>query len=306
MPDNKPKDPTADETKQLSKLLDSHVAVLAHKFKRPPSMEELTSFLSEDRQSDPVTAEPAEKSADPSQPATEGAPAQPNEPKILSYKLYFGMKNNEGKREFDPNKVLFYESGDGRIYDASTHEWCPSRPPIIDHLQSREMMFDENGHDIMAAIIHGVMDSEDFGSLDQADLLNDHHRDIWRLTEQLESQMSDLQKSLESEGDDIESTDSSEAPAESETPSEAQPETETSEAAPVDSGAQTSSDTEGDLAGDNVLEQIIAGAMAEAIDATLGDLEGKIRSIVQEEIRKMFGEGPPEEESEFQEFDPNT
>src|SRR5690606_1340782 len=120
------------------------------------------------------------------------------EPKILHYKVYYGMKlgkspTGEQTRVPDPKRALFFESKDGRCYDTKQHSWCPERPEILDHLQSRPLMFDEQGHDIMSALLHGVMDDEDFQDLDKAELLNDHHKKIYALNKQLQTQVAGLE-----------------------------------------------------------------------------------------------------------------
>lgn len=298
--DNKPKDPTAEESKELKKLLEAHVSVLTHQLKRAPTMEDMVQFLSEQRV--PTEQSEAGEVQKTEQPIQEVA----GEPKILSYKLYYGMKNNQGKREPDPNSVLFYERADGQCYDTSKHEWCQERPQIVDHLQSRELMFDEGGHDIMSAIVHGIMDDEDYAALLDADLLNDHHKKVWELNKQLQSQMAALQKSKES------SEDESEEQPEPTNATESQPTEKVAasqsengednfepEAASLDvAGQEGGTSEDGDVAGENVFEQIVAAAMAEALDGALGDLENKIRTIVRDEISAIFGSSEPEQAEE--------
>lgn len=254
--------PSKDDSKQMKKLLESHLAVLEHKLGRPPTMEELTSFLNGTEQTGDDAAIQAEDAQDPSLDAPKEGVGEA-EPKVLSYKVYTGMKSEGANKVADPRKILFYETADGRVYDTTNHEWCHERPAVIDHLQSRPMLFDEQGHDIMSALVNGVLDDEDYGSLDKAQMLNDHHKKVWDLSKQLESQMVQLEKSMETEqepGQDGSQLDS-----------------EFKEAATA--AVNAINDV---LPGENVLEQIIAGAMEQVMEMS----EQRVRDIVAAEFNR--------------------
>lgn len=263
------KQPSADDSKQLKKLMDSHLAVLEHKLGRAPTMEELLSFLK------------GAESTTESQPESEELPQEASdeqEPKVLSYKVYTGMKSEGADKAPDPKKVLFYETNDGRVYDTINHNWCPSRPSILDHLQSRPMMFDEQGHDIMSAIVNGVLDDEDFNALNNAKMLNEHHQKVWDLNKKLQLQMSELEKSQEN----------SELPPEQ----DVSPDTEKQEPPAAEFYFDqeninfSNGYSEDELPGQNVLEEIIRAAMEEAMELT----EERVRAIVAEEVDRHMSE----------------
>lgn len=266
------KQPSTDDSKQLKKLMESHLAVLEHKLGRAPTMEELLTFLK--------GAENSELSEN--QTNSEEKPQdipEESEPKVLSYKVYTGMKSEGADRAPDPKKVLFYETNDGRVYDTINHEWCPSRPSILDHLQSRPMMFDEQGHDIMSALVHGVLDDEDYDALSKAKMLNEHHQKVWDLNKKLQTQMSELEKSQEN----------SELPPEQSVDTTNENSNEQSAAA--DTNETENSDflnsyDEDELPGQNVLEEIIRAAMEEAMELT----EERVRAIVAEEVNRHMSE----------------
>lgn len=295
-------DPSADDKKNLKKLLDAHLSVLEHKLGRPPQMSELLSELADGVESAAANASTPPADANSNSASGDVNLADPSEPKILGYKVYYGMKlgkspTGEQTRVPDPARPLYYESGDGRCYDAKQHDWCPERPDILDHLQSRPLMFDEQGHDIMSALLHGVMDDDDYQALEQADLLNEHHKKIYTLNKQLQSQMNGLEKSeneLEAEESEGEEAVEASEPVESESEGSESTEeyTETTDdgnggeetyTAPDGGGEEEFSD--GQLI--NVVEELMRTAL-EKVDTQLAGLEDKIRSIVAAEVSRQL------------------
>jgi hypothetical protein len=269
---------TPDEQKQLKKLLEAHTAVCRARLGREPSLEELSKMLQESAEAQNGAA----KSESPE--AGEEAAAPPleeqveGEPQILKFKVYYGMSDQDGEdgqktRAADPNKILFYESPDGKVYDCEGGDWLQIRPPFLDHLPSRPLMNDEHGRDIMRAIAHGVMSDEDFAALDKAQLIGDDAKTIFQLRKKASSyqeQLSELNKSepveIEPEADDEPSVEQSEPTMVSRF---------LDLASVVREKAAQSPDAISE-AGQNVLIQILEGAFS--------DVDQKIRDIVRQEV----------------------
>lgn len=256
-----------DEKKNLKKLLEAHMAVLEHKLGRAPSVAELTQELAEvsETQQSSGTAEKMLQAVGGSQDEE-----IEEEPKILHYKVYYGLKsepgeNGEEMKAPDPNTILYFESPDRRVYDTRAHEWCGQRPEILDHLNSRPMMFDEKGNDIMAALLHGVLDEDDYSALEKAEMLNEHHRKIWELQKKLHSQMADLEKSEEIEEPLEEPILEEEAESISEEP-------------------EMTDDSEFVLPGEDLVQQIVATAMASP------EIDRHLKRVIQEEVSRHFSE----------------
>lgn len=239
---------TEENPKELKKLIDAQMAVLHHKLGRAPTLEELMSELQEDA---PGTR----------QESQEPVPEE-NSPKILSYKIYYGLKDGkdpEGQpiKVPCPEKPLFYQSPDGRCYDTVAGQWYDQSPDVLQHLQSRPLMFDEEGHDIMSAMLHGVLEDDDFDMLDKAEMLNDYHKQVYSLKKQIYQNMAELEKSDEPDPEGmVEDTEQMEN-------------TEV-----VEDFQDVESD---DMPGDDVISEIVRLAMEE-IDS---DLERKVRMILE-------------------------
>lgn len=286
MPEAQPQQPAKTEQpdgKQLKKLLESHLTVLEHKLGRPPQLEEMIAFLDDGEGApagDPANPQPNDAGSSPEQPGAEGDPAMP---KVLNYKVYYGMGGDGEEKKPDPNRVLFYETHDGRVYDTTRHEWAPARLPIMDHLPCRPILHDDQGHDVMSALIHGVLDDEDFAELDKSKLLNDHHREIWKLNKQLQSQMSQLEKS--EEGDEEPANGPAEGCEDYDDSRDACMDDEPADSAPSDTDAGPSEQGGGygdPEAGEtiNAIKEIMRVALASAT----GDIEDRVRALVAEEF----------------------
>jgi hypothetical protein len=197
--ENQQPDKKKDESKELKKLIESHMAVATHRLGRAPTIDELVQHISGDGQDHgtPIgdSVQPAEKS---------------KEPKILSTKVYYGMKTQKSQdgqetRQADPGNVLFYEGHDGRVFDTTSQSWMEQRPPVLDHLNQRPLVFDEKNQDIMRAIMHGVIDDEDFGHLDSAGMVNEDCKKVFGLYKKaldMTNQLTQLEKSEPVETDD--------------------------------------------------------------------------------------------------------
>jgi len=195
MVDSTTKKPDADQgEKDTKKLIDSHMAVLKHKLGRSPTTDEIAKALTDVKAPDSGVGDVAT--------APEDATA---EPKILKLKAYYGMsskKTDKGDtKEPDPNKVLFYEHGDGRCFDCSNQQWSDKKPDLLNHLPSRPLMFDSKNTDIIRAIVNGVVDDEDFTELDKSGALNDDSRKVYNLQKRAKEVAASLEKSEEIETD---------------------------------------------------------------------------------------------------------
>jgi len=282
-----------DQDKDLQRKLQAYVEVAKHKYGRTPSLEEIMGLLDEvsPEQSKPkgsgdvqqvVMPVAGDKSLDKTDPTQEEAPG---EPKILHLKVYFGMsKDKTGERKPDEKKILFYERPDGSVYDCSKQEWAEGRPEVVNHLNSRPLY--STDEDLVAAIANGVMDDEDYDSLEKAGLVSETPKKLWGLTKNLEdlmlrkSEAEELEKSLETEDDTL---------GKGEQPSET---IETSEqGVPMTSGPGMPIST--DFPGDDVFTEMLAVAMSEAMTG----MEDQIRRIVREEIEGMMNELDSPEES---------
>lgn len=278
-----------DEGKELKRLLDAHIEVAKARLGRAPSLDDIHQMLSVTHSASenqtpvasqsPRSGEPKQEVKSPEGATTELSEGlekdmEPKEPSILSMKVYYGLGGEGTEKKPDPNKVLFYETSDGRAYDTSDSKWCDQRPSVLDHLPSRPIQFNEK--DIVAAIAHGVMEDGDFDALDKAQMISETPRKLWGLKKKLMSQVEELEKSqiqepLESEEEDV--------PLYDDGASEANDfiskfkELAGAGGYSIDGGA-------GEVVGDNVLEQIIQAATAEALTG----MEEMIRAIVREEL----------------------
>lgn len=184
------------EPPDVKKIVSALLVALEHKFGRKPTAEEL--------------AEALQQKEDPAELEKQQAEAQEQEqlPKILSYRLYYGMRQSpEGQREPDPEKVLFYENQDGNAwFDVDQGSWLNEKPAIVDHLPQRCLGDSDNQRDIFDAIMNGVMDDDDFAKLQSRQgMLDNRCERAWELTKRAKEQMQKLeefQKSTVPQNDD--------------------------------------------------------------------------------------------------------
>lgn len=180
----KPENPEGE----IKKLINAHLLVLKDKLGRPPTSQEIAEALKgEEEQGEPVTQ------------ATEETPEDSAEPKVLKLKVYYGQgtkKTDKGVvKAPDPSKVLFYEGHDGRTFDTTAQSWLDQRPPVLDHLPSRPLLFDAKNTDIVEAILHGVVDDEDFTELDKSGAINENTKKIYALQKRTKEIREELEKS---------------------------------------------------------------------------------------------------------------
>lgn len=326
-------DKTKNEEKELKRLLEAHVLVYKNKHGKTPTLEDLTSMISGDGEkeasaapspvaskevnsgspvqevkSEPTSKDEGLKKEDPIAPGSHATGLQKEttvneegeiEPKILSMKCYYGMKDlKDGAKEPDQNKILFYEHpNEGRVYSVEDQGWLPSRPSVLDHLPHRNLNFDER--DIVAAIAHGVMDDEDYDSLDKSGMITETPKRLWDLGKKLKNQVADLQslnKSIEEpEDEEMEFEDDVE---ESESDSVAKKMMELAVGSGVGGSIGFSETAE---LGSNTFDEIMNAAMSRAMTG----MEDIIREIVQEEIQKLLEEPEQSEDGDFSEEIPH-
>lgn len=296
-------DKKVNEDKELKKLLDSYLAVAKHKLGRTPSLEELQSMLAEEKGSSaPDNAGYAQPEQLPQgmeqmHKETETQPQDvAKEPKILRTLIYYGMESDkDGQRKPNPNKILFYEDPqENKVYDCNDGKWLDSRPSVLDHLQSRPVEFNER--DIVSAIAHGIVDDEDYESLDKAGMITDTPKQLWAKFKDLSEKMSTL-KELKKSEDPLE--DGFE-------PESEQLDEESAE--PVDSDYTAGMEAEGleegqglsfasdEMPGDDVLSEMMEAAMSDY--GLSPQMENSIRALIRDEISNMSRHSYDDQDSE--------
>jgi hypothetical protein len=213
-------------------------------------------------------------------------PVAPDEPKVLHLKVFYGMgeaqdKDGKSEKKPDPNKVLFYQGQDGSTYDVAQRTWVDP-PSILDHLPSRPVQFDEKGHDIIRAIAHGVIDDEDYATLDKSGLINDTGKNVYGLYKKaldLTDQIDSLEKSEE-----VEAVEGDDAP----------PSDEESVAAVTKQGVDVPAEFMS-VAGISGLEQVREqlgeegeNLFIQIIQAAMADVDAKTRLLVEEEVTRQI------------------
>lgn len=302
MNDNK-KQP--DESKELKRLLDAHIEVAKARLGRAPSLDDIHQMLSVTHSASanqtpvasekPQSGEPKQEVKSPEGATTELSEGlhkdEEKEPSILSMKVYYGLGGQDGaEKKPDPNKVLFYETADGRAYDTNDNKWCDQRPAVLDHLPCRPIQFNER--DIVAAIAHGVMEDGDFDALDKAQMISETPRKLWSLKKKLMSQVQELEKSQVVELEEpSEEVDSDLLPGEDPNKGDNFI-SKFKEFAGVGDYQIDANDQE--MPGDDVLSQIIQAATAEALTG----MEEMIRAIVRDELGMSPVQGDFEQNDE--------
>jgi hypothetical protein len=301
-----------DEGKELKRLLDAHIEVAKARLGRTPTLEDLQKMLTVTHEASanqtPVAAEkpqggePKQEVKSPEGATTELSEGlqkdEDKEPSILSMKVYYGLGVGQdgAEKKPDPNKILFYETSDGRAYDTNQNQWCDQRPAVLDHLPCRPIQFNER--DIVAAIAHGVMEDGDFDALDKAQMISETPRKLWNLKKKLMSQVEELEKSLMIEPEESkEEVDSDLLPGED--PNKGDDFVSKFKELAGVGGYQIDANTQ-ELPGDDVLSQIIKAATAEALTG----MEDMIRAIVRDELglSQLQGEVDQSDETTIEEI----
>lgn len=209
----------------------------------------------------------------------------PSEPRILNFKIYYG-KNSQ-------NPVYYHDPITSGYFDTQARNWVNERPPLCDHLNERDI----GTSDVFDAILHGVMDDEDYSSLEKMELIDDRSKQLWKKLSSLAEQTNAMMKSVEGEDDDKENVmippnKPMGGSAEQESSSGSNPFQQIKSGAGVTE--QTGEPVSPEPVGENMLEKIISGANqrtgevapSEPIDYEI------IRNMIQQEIAWAMGEDP--------------
>lgn len=299
--------------KDASSKFDSYYTVAKDKLGRDPTFEEVVQMMGEKEEvetdgsgyydqaaKDVMGDEELDKTDD----LTEEDPA------ILRYRVYFGMKDGDQGKEPNRDKILFYEDPQtGACYDCESTEWLESRPSFLDHLPSRPINFEER--DIVSAIVHGIMEEKDYEMLSKKDLIGDIPKTLWEkyqnlnkhLTELEEIEAQEMKKSSESEIEMVSDDEGEETlpkkdidsdSIEDETPDPLVIDTpELPEDLKTDDSLETSQEFE--MPGEDVMMKI----MEESMKFALTNMEDQIRRIVEEVVSGKSRETEQDHDDDF-------
>jgi hypothetical protein len=211
-------------------------------------------------------------------------------------KVYYGMSGENEARKPDPSNILYYQSPDNRWYDTTNQCWTEAAPLHAEHLPSRPIEFHDQ--DIMAAIAHGVMDYEDFETLDKAEMITHTPRKLWQSFQKLKMLHQDLAKSEAAEAVEGEE-DMGAAP---DVDPDLMPGKAPSEGAGADlpreymktagvTPKETSEADSADMPGEDLIKQIMDAAVAALSEAN----DEHIRTMIREELQALgFSQQPQE------------
>lgn len=264
-------DQKKNEQKELQNLLNSYVSVLTNKLGRTPTIEEVNQALSEGNAQN-SEQKPDQNLDQLSQSAMTDIPPSSDEPKILKMKVYYGMsKSDTGQFTYDPYQILYYENGDnGEVYDVGNKDWTSDRPGMMDHLQSRDINFEEK--DILYAMIHGILDDDDYSKLDSKGMITPVAKSVWDKIQKIHSDMGkleSLEKSDENPDDQIEEDKNVQ-------------DLEIKEESDIDDQVE-------EVIGDDLVSQIMQACMQKVSESVID--ENYIRQIVRDEIKQMANSG---------------
>lgn len=154
------------KTKELLSKIKSALQVWQHKNEgKAPEIEDLLEML---KPNDPNAIDP-------------------NDPRILYFKIYYG-RNSE-------NPLYYFDPTTNGWFDTEARTWQDNTPPIASHLNQRDI----GGADVFDAILHGVVDDEDYEALQKMNLIDDRSRQLWTKLGSLYNQTQAMQKSIEGE-----------------------------------------------------------------------------------------------------------
>lgn len=244
------------KTKELLSKIKSAIQLWTHKNEgKSPEIEDLLEML---KPNDPDAIDPTD-------------------PRILYFKIYFG-RNSE-------NPLYYFDPTTNSWFDTNARAWQDNTPPIAAHLNERDI----GTTDVFDAILHGVVDDEDYEALQKMNLIDDRSRQLWSKLGSLYNQTQAMQKSLE------EKTDPTLKPESATANGGASPVNEPSSGSnPYSEILKGAGVSVSDMiqepnspAGENMVEQINAAAMAPASNAQGESSGGQTQSIDYEEIKKI-------------------
>jgi hypothetical protein len=107
-------------------------------------------------------------------------PEEVKAPKITSVKVYHGLGKD---KKPDPYKILYYGMPNGSYIDAINGFTLNEKPHVVDHLAERPIVNEER--DLIAAIMNGVFDQEDYDLLEKNNMISDTSRQLWQKVNKL-------------------------------------------------------------------------------------------------------------------------
>jgi hypothetical protein len=156
------------KTKELLSKIKSALQIWQHKNEgKAPEIEDLLEML---KPNDPNAIDPAD-------------------PRILYFKIYYG-RNSE-------NPLYYFDPTTNGWFDTEARAWQDTVPPILSHLNERDI----GTTDVFDAILHGVVDDEDYEALQKMNLIDDKSRQLWTKLNSLYTQTQAMQKSMEEQAD---------------------------------------------------------------------------------------------------------
>jgi hypothetical protein len=212
----------------------------------------------------------------------------PSEPRILGFKVYFGKKSE--------NPVFYFDPSTNGYFDVNNKNWMQDRPQMCDHLNERDM----GTNDVFDTILHGVMDDEDYSSLEKMNLIDDRSKQLWKKLNFMQEQTNAMMKSMETEGADEANAKPAKSdmpqPAEGESSSGSNPYQQIKSACNV---GEVSNDTNvGGETGEDVFAQIKTGCEGKGEEGSEGSSSGVnygiLRQMIREEIAAALGQTKPD------------
>jgi hypothetical protein len=205
----------------------------------------------------------------------------PNEPRILSFKLFHGRNPQ--------SPVYYHDPSTSSYFDTHGRQWLNERPPLCDHLNERDL----NTSDVFDAILHGVMDDEDYGALEKMNLIDDRSKQLWKKLTTLADQTNMMMKSVETEPSEGEEGAASPRPtppaAEGESSSGSNPFQQIKSGA----GVVDSVPSAPEAAGENMVEKIMSTAQQKQPVVANEPVDYEhLQRLIQQEIALSMGEDP--------------
>ena len=209
----------------------------------------------------------------------------PEEPRILHYKVYYGRSPD--------NPLYYHDPIMNAFFGTQEKQWTMQKPPMVDQLNQRDI----NGEDLFHGILHGVLDDDDYNSLDQQGLLDDRSKQLWERLSSLRQNAQQMEKSLE-DSEPIENQDKEDTAEEKEPKEKTEDKDEKAPEKPKAPKTESSESEsgEGEVKGTNLIEQIIAGCTSASTNSNM--TSESIRSIVREEIRNYLSGNNTEQPEE--------
>jgi hypothetical protein len=201
------------------------------------------------------------------------------EPRILSFKVYVGKSDSP---------LYYHDPATGSYFDTNAKHWVEQKPPFIDHLNERDIQ----GSDVFDAILHGVVDDNDYQALEKVNQIEPRAKQLWSKLSELKNQTQLMQKSVEedliedSKKEDLKDPNNYTAEKTKDSGNEEAPESEGE--GTTEETVQPEPKAEDKMPGSNVLQMILDAARKNAENSNL-TLEN-LRSMIRSEIKSLMNE----------------